>query len=133
MSHDRTPPPARVIIAVAVTFAIMFVAPVLPYGLLALMTGMQPPGGDSPGSFVLGVVVMKVGVAVGFVLIYTLGRRSLSDRWLTYGVVWWAMYTVVEIGQAIAPGYTWVEAGAGILAEAIYFPASAWFIRRLLG
>ncbi len=131
MSHDSTPGARQLILAFLATFAIMFVAPLLPYGALAALTGLEPPS-DGSGSFLIGVIVMKVGVAFGFVAIFYLGRDSLRDRWLGYAGAWWLMYAVVEAGQAIAPGYSWQEAGAGVVAEAIYFPLSAWTVRRLI-
>jgi hypothetical protein len=39
----------------------------------------------------------------------------------------------MEIGQAIVPKYTWLDAFGGIVAEAIYFPLSAVVVKRLLG
>lgn len=124
--------PGRIGAAILVTFLVMFFAPLLPYGLLSVLTGLQPPG-DSTPAFMLGVVAMKIGVAIGFVLIYQLARDSLTGRWFAYATVWWLMYAIVEVGQAIGPGYSWSEAGAGIVAEAIYFPLSAWIVERMLG
>ena len=38
----------------------------------------------------------------------------------------------MEIGQAIVPDYTWLDAFGGIIAEAIYFPVSAVVVARLI-
>ncbi len=124
---------ARVTVGVLATFAIMFIAPFPFYGLFSAMGLVEMPDQDSPGRFMLGVVVMKIGVALGFVLIYRLARSSLAGRWLPYAATWWLMYAIVEAGQAVGPGYGAMEAVAGILAEAVYFPLSAFVVDRLLG
>ena len=122
----------RLASAFLATFAIMFIAPLIPYAALSILTGLEPPGGSSGNAFIYGVVVMKLGVALGFVSIFYLGRETFSSRWLCYAGIWWLMYAIVETGQAIAPEYSWPEAGAGIVAEAVYFPLSAWSVARLL-
>jgi hypothetical protein len=38
-----------------------------------------------------------------------------------------------EVGQAIGPGYSWKEAIAGVISEAIYVPLSAYVARRMIG
>ena len=52
-------------------------------------------------------------------------------RWKLYALVWWLMFGIMEFGQAIVPDYTWLDALGGIVAEAIYFPLSALFVKRL--
>jgi len=52
---------------------------------------------------------------------------------MQYALIWWATFAVIEIGQAIAPNYSWADAMGGILAEAIYFPVAVLATRRLLG
>ncbi|WP_272906536.1 hypothetical protein [Devosia sp. SL43] len=43
------------------------------------------------------------------------------------------MFALGELGQAIAPGYSWPEAAAGLISETIYFPVSGlilvWLVR----
>jgi len=65
--------------------------------------------------------------------ILNLTRSVGAGQWMRYALVWWLMFGVIEIGQAIAPGYSWPDAIGGILSEAIYFPLSAFFAHRLLG
>ncbi len=133
MSDAPAPGARQFILAFLGTFAIMFLAPLIPYGALSILTGLEPPGSGSGAAFLVGVVVMKLGIAFGFVAIFHLGREVLSGRWLGYAGAWWLMYAIVEAGQAIAPAYSWQEAGAGVVAEAIYFPLSARLVERLLG
>jgi hypothetical protein len=43
------------------------------------------------------------------------------------------MYAIVEVGQAIGPGYSAAEAVAGVISEAIYFPLSSVVVARIMG
>jgi hypothetical protein len=128
-----TPTVGRLIAAVAATFAIMFVVPFPFYAGFEALGLVELPQNGSPGQFVLSVVVMKIGVALGFVLLFLLARPVFKERWWLYAGIWWVMYAVVEVGQAIGPGYTWGEAVAGMLAEAVYFPLSTVVVGRILG
>ena len=133
MDNQQAPAGAgRLAGAILGTFVIMFVAPLLTYVPLAALGFLEQPAEAEGTSFMLGVLVMKIGIAFGFVGIFHAGRSALAARWLAYAGIWWLMYCIIEIGQAIAPGYSWIEALAGIVAEAIYFPASAWIARRIL-
>ena len=118
--------------AIGLTLAIMYVIPFPVYGLLAALTGLQPPTEGSVARFMLSVLVIKIGVAVAFVLLYALARDSWTGRWVIYALIWWLMFAVVEVGQAITPDYSWLDAIGGIVAEAIYFPLAALVVARLL-
>ena len=122
----------KLLLAMLATLAIMYVVPLPIYGGLSLVTDIQPPSPDSPGLFMLSVLVVKVGTAIGFVLLFYLARNRWLEDWKIYACVWWAMFTIMELGQAIVPGYTWLDAFGGIAAEAIYFPLSAAVTARLL-
>ncbi len=129
---DPRPSAGRVALAVLATLAIMFVVPFPFYGLFELLGWVEMPEAVSPGQFMLGVLVMKVGVALGFVLLFV-HLVAPPGAWLwRYAGIWWLMFAIVEVGQAIGPGYTTAEAVAGILAEAIYFPLSALAVSRIL-
>jgi hypothetical protein len=93
---------------------------------------LEPPQNGSPVQFLLSVLVVKLGLAVGFVLLFAVARDVWQDRWLLYAFIWWALFAVSEVGQAIGPQYSWLEAGAGIVAEAIYCPLAAWVTAKLL-
>lgn len=123
----------RIAWSVAATFLIMNLATFVAYGTLAALVGLQPPAEGSPGQFFVSVLVVKLGLAAGFVALFRVARRVWTRRWLQYGLIWWATFAVIEIGQAVAPGYTWADALGGIVAEALYFPLSALALRRLLG
>lgn len=60
-------------------------------------------------------------------------RNTWVGRWPLYAAIWWLMFVLTELGQAFGPGYSWTEAIAGIIAEAIYCPLSAFLVARLLG
>lgn len=114
------------------TLGIMVVVPFPFYGAAAALTGLQPPEGAAPGVFLLSVLVIKIGVAAAFVLIFYLARDALAGRWLSYAFAWWLFFVISEIGQAIGPGYSWTEAVAGIASETVYCPLAALVTDRLL-
>ncbi len=122
----------RIIAAILLTLAIIYLVPFVVYGLFSAAGLIAVPEG-SPAVFLLGVLVDKIGVAVAFVLIYHLAWQAVTGRWLLYASLWWLMFVVGELGQAPGPHYTWMEALAGIISEAIYFPLAAWGIQKLLG
>jgi hypothetical protein len=116
-----------------VTLVIMYFVPLPVYGLISVLWGLEPPGDGSPASFMLAVLVMKVGVSLGFVMIFYLARDAFGGNWRPYALVWFAMFALTEAGQAIGPGYSWMEAIGGIISEAIYFPLSAFLVDRIVG
>jgi hypothetical protein len=106
--------------------------PVLVYGAASSLTGLPVPGG-SPIIFLAGVLVSKMGTAFAFVALFYMARNAFADRWLQYAFVWWLMFAFGEVGQAIGPDYSWAEALAGLISEAIYFPLSAYLASWLFG
>jgi hypothetical protein len=123
----------RIALAIGATLLIMYVVAFGVYGGVAAVTGLEPPQDGSPAQFLFSVLVVKLGLAVGFVLLFAVARHVWQGRWPLYGLIWWVLFAVSEIGQAIGPQYSWLEAGAGILAEAIYCPVAAWVTAKLLG
>ena len=123
----------RLIAAVVATLAIMFIVPLPVYAGFEALGAVEMPQDGSPAEFVLSVLVMKIGVALGFVFLFLLARPVFKERWWLYAGIWWLMFAIVEVGQAIGPGYTGAEAVAGIIAEAVYFPLSTVAVARILG
>lgn len=119
-----------VFLSIISTLVIIFVVPILVYSFFVKFSGLKEP--DKKLSFMAGVLVQKIGTALGFVLIYAIGRDSFENSWLVYGLVWAAMFAIVEVGQSIGPVYSKKEAVAGIISELIYFPLSALVIAKLL-
>ncbi len=122
----------RIIAAIVLTLVIIYLVPFVVYSLFSAAGLIAVPEGP-PGIFLLSVLVDKIGVAVAFVLIYHLARRGFAGRWLLYAFIWWIMFVFGELGQAPGPHYTWMEALAGIISEAIYFPLAGWGVQKLLG
>jgi len=122
----------KIFLSIVLTFVIMNVGTFVAYGGASAIFGLQPPNEGSPAQFMLSVLVVKVGMALAFVLLFAPARAFWIGSWFRYAFVWWLMFAIVEIGQAIAPNYSIMDAGAGIVAEAIYFPASAFVTARLL-
>ncbi len=119
-------------IAIGLVTAIIFIVPIVVYGLFSRMGMAQMPG-DSPEAFLAGVLVSKIGTAIAFVLLFTLAPTELGQNWLLYALIWWVMYAFGEIGQAIGPNYPISDAIAGVISEAMYFPLSAYLLHRLFG
>lgn len=122
----------RIILDIIFVLIIIYIIPILTYGIGSAVAGLETPEGASPAQFLLGVLVSKIGTAIAFVLIFYFARDSWSGQWLLYAFIWWAMFLLGEVGQAIGPNYSWKEAIAGVISETIYFPLSAYVTSRLI-
>ncbi len=122
----------RVVLAILIVLLLIFVIPIIIYGSLSALTGLKTPEGASPMMFLLSVFVIKIGTATAFVLLFYIARNTLGGRWLMYAFIWWLMFLVGEIGQAIGPSYSWLEAFGGVISETVYFPLSAFITSRLV-
>lgn len=122
----------RLLLAGALVWVTIFVVPVLIYGAFAALTGLKPPG-SSPALFLVSTAVSKLGTAMAFVGLFYLARDVFGGQWLLYAGIWWLMFVIGEVGQAIGPNYSWQEAIAGAISESIYFPLSGlivnWLVR----
>jgi hypothetical protein len=123
--------PMRFALATSLVFLTIFIVPIVVYGTLSRFTGLQTPG-DDPTAFLAGVAVSKLGAALAFVGIWFIARDALGPHWLLYVALWWVMFVLGEIGQAIGPEYSWSEAIAGIVSETIYLPVSGLVLIWLL-
>lgn len=130
---DARIPLPSVTLAILATLAITFVVPLPVYALLSSVGLAAIPDDGTTAQFMTSVLVMKIGTAIGFVLLFWFARGALAARWLLYAAIWWLMFAVVEVGQAIGPNYSAGDALGGIIAEAVYFPLSSWATARLLG
>ncbi|MCX6060610.1 MAG: hypothetical protein NTW69_21030 [Chloroflexi bacterium] len=120
-------------LSIVFVLAIIYIVPILLYGLASVVAGLKTPEGASPAQFLISVLVSKIGTAIAFVLIFYFARNSLSGQWLLYAFTWWLMFVFGEVGQAIGPNYTWKEAFTGIISETIYLPLSAYVTNWLIG
>ena len=123
----------RIALTVALVLVVIYVVPILVYGLFSAVVDMKLPGDASPAVFLASLFVSKLGTALAFVLIFFVARGSLGGQWLVYALLWWVMFVVGEVGQAIGPDYTWKEAMAGVVSETIYVPLAAYVTSWLLG
>ena len=123
----------KTILSIILTLAIIYIVPLLVYGFFSAAAVLKPPEGAPSFQFLVSVFVSKVGTAIGFVLIFYFARNALSGRWLLYAFIWWLMFIIGEVGQAIGPNYSWKEAVAGVISETIYFPLSAFVTNWLVG
>jgi hypothetical protein len=132
MKFETTFQSGKIALCFLLVLTVIFVVPILVYGTFSAFTGLQVPG-ESAVTFLTGVLISKVGTAVAFVTLFYVARDTFAGRWLLYALIWWIMFALGEVGQAIGPNYSWGEALAGGISEAIYFPLSAfllnWFFR----
>jgi hypothetical protein len=119
--------------AFVLVLAIFFLVAFIVYGAFSALTGLRPPGDAPPLVFLGSVLVVKAGHAAAFVLLFHLGRDAFAERWLTYAFIWWLMFVIGEIGQAIGETYSSEDAIAGVISETIYFPLAAFVTQRLVG
>jgi hypothetical protein len=119
--------------AMAAVLAIIFIVPMVVYGVANALGGMEMPTEASPQRFLGGVLVTKLGTAVAFVLLLDFGRSVWTDRWLLYALIWFAMFAASEIGDGISARSSWREATLGIASEAIYAPAATYAAYVILG
>lgn len=120
------------ILGIIAVLLIIYIIPIIVYGLSSKLIGAKMPEAVSPMMFLLSVLVIKLGTAIAFVLIFYFARNSLSGHWFLYAFIWWIMFVIGEIGQTIGPNYSWREAIAGIISETIYLPLSAFMINLLI-
>jgi len=123
----------RLILNIGLVLAIIYIVPFVVYGVGSVVAGLKPPEGASPATFLVSVFVSKFGTAICFVLIFYFAREGLRGRWLLYACLWWLMFVIGEVGQAIGPQYSWPEAVAGIISETVYWPLSAFVTHRMTG
>jgi hypothetical protein len=124
---------SRILTCIFLVLIIIFAIPFAVYSLFSFAFGLAPPSGVSPGQFLISILVIKVGTAAAFVLIFHIARRSLSGQWFIYAAVWWLMFVISEIGLAIGPNYTWMDALAGAISETLYFPVIGALTDRFIG
>jgi hypothetical protein len=84
-------------VAVILVLAIIFLVPIAVYGAMSAITGLQ------------------AGTAIAFVLTFHFAKSALAGQWLFYAALWWLIFVLGEIGQAIGPDYWLQEAVAGIV------------------
>ena len=122
----------KIIFSIFFVLAVIYIVPFIVYGLSSAFFGLKPPEGASPLTFLLSVLISKMGTAVAFVLIFYFARNSFSEQWLLYAFIWWIMFVIGEVGQSIGPNYSWKEAVAGIISETMYLPLSAYIVNWLI-
>ena len=123
----------RLLLTIILVFLFFFLVAFLVYGGFSAVTGLKAPSGAPPLIFLSGVLVVKAGHSIAFVLLFYLAHASFTPRWPIYALIWWLMFVLGEIGQTIGFGYSAQEAVAGIISESMYFPVAAFVTSRLVG
>jgi len=122
-----------VVLAIAAVLAIIYFVPFVIYAGASALGVVDIPAEASPQRFLLGVLIIKLGTAAAFVLVLFLGSPVFSFGWLTYALIWFAMFAASEIGDAVTTRSSWSEALLGVLSEAVYTPAAALAAFAILG
>ncbi len=122
----------KVIIGFITTFFIIYIVPIVVYGIFSNILGIKTPEGVSPFQFLISVFISKVGVAIAITLLFYFSKNIFYDKWLLYAFIWWLMFLFSEIGQAVGPNYSWAYAIAGIISEIIYLPLSVFILRLII-
>ena len=121
----------QVIWSVLSILAVIYIVPFVVYGSLSAVGWVEKPKG-SPSAFLLGVLVSKTGTSIAFVLLLNLGRSAFGGNWPLYAFLWWVMFVLGEIGQAMGPNYSYKEAVAGVISETVYFPLASYLAFRFI-
>ena len=121
------------VLAAVAVLAIIYVVPLVIYGTASTLGWLKLPTQSSPQAFLFGVLITKVGTTAAFVFILLLSGEVWGGRWLLYGLIWFAMFSASELGDAIAGRSSWAEAMLGVISEAIYAPAAALAAHKILG
>ena len=121
----------RVLVAVILVWALLFAIPFAVYGSASTFLDLKAPVGPA-WRFLCGVAVTKLGMTAAFVALFALSRDAWRGHWPLYGSIWFAMFAASEIGDVVRMATGIDEAILGILSEAVYAPASAFVINRVL-
>ena len=122
----------RIAPTIALVLIIIYAVPFLVYALFSIVADLKPPG-RLAGALSHKRIRLQTGNGAGVRSIFYIARGSLSEQWLVYALLWWVMFVVGEIGQAIGPNYTWKEAIVGMVSETIYVPLAAYVTNWFLG
>lgn len=121
----------KIVLSIILVLVVIYVIPMVVYGIFSALGKIKTPKG-SPATFLLSILISKIGTAIAFVLIFVFAQNSFAGNWLLYAFIWWLMFVIGEIGQAVGPNYSWKEATAGIISETIYLPISAYLLNWLI-
>ena len=121
----------RVLVAVILVWALLFAIPFAVYCSASTFLDLKAPVGPA-WRFLCGVAVTKLGTTAAFVALFALSRDAWRGHWPLYGSIWFAMFAASEIGDVVRMSTGIDEAILGILSEAVYAPASAFVINRVL-
>ena len=61
---------AKEMLSIILVLTVIYVVPLLVYGLGSVIAGLTKPEGSSPTKFLLSVLVTKIGTAIAFVLLF---------------------------------------------------------------
>ncbi len=114
------------------TLAIIFIVPIIIYGVLSPILKIDTPAGVSPIQFLTSVFISKIGTAFLITALFYFAKPVFNEKYVLYILFWLIMFVLGEIGQAIGPNYSWKEAIAGIISEFIYIPCSILLLRIII-
>ena len=100
----------KIVFAILLVLLAIYLVPFIVYGVASAFGSLRPPETSSPARFLLGVLITKVGTAVAFVIIFSASRNVWGSQWLVYALVWFLMFALSEVGEAVAGRTSLIEA-----------------------
>lgn len=120
-------------LAAAAVLAILYIVPLIFYGVASRFVDMPAPEKTGPARFLTGILITKLGTAIAFVALYRLDERLWSTGPAVYVVIWLGMFIASEVGDAVSGRSSRAEALIGIASEVVYLPLAAWAMVAILG
>lgn len=111
--------------AITAVFAITFVIPLVVYGAASRWTKLDTPTRLPLRQFMATVALEKAGVAVTFVGVMGLAGEPVRNAWAGYAALWFVMFAVTEVTEALRHNQGVAEAAAGVASELLYFPLAS--------
>jgi hypothetical protein len=72
--------------------------------------------GSSQMRIPLAIIAVWAVIFIVQVLVYALAQDPFRVQWLAYAGLWFVMFAIGEVGQAIGPDYSWQEAILGVIS-----------------
>lgn len=122
----------QISLAVLAVLAVIYVVPLLLYGISSRYISMPAPEDAGPVRFLSGILITKLGTAVAFVVLFWLARDVFAQNSLAYAAPWFVMFAASEAGDAISGRSSVAESVIGVVAEAIYVPLATLIVLAML-
>lgn len=121
----------HIALSIILVFGAVFLTEIAAHtALIAASEAHRPAPG--PFGYLAGLALSRLGMALAFVGLWLMVRYDQVERIWTFVFFWWVMLAFYEVGQAIGPDYSWLDAVSGLVAASISLPLSGLIVTRLL-